>query len=153
MRETDLQLLCEQGQRELMGMNYLGAAELLEEAERIAWGSHDWDTLSRLYMPLQEAHRQKRQLCGEGQIALDLIAQSESDQIKAERIIENYPSGQLLIAGWCSIAPAVEFRKLARERKLYVETFLAAVYPAGSGKLIAIVPTEDVSLPGGEGLS
>ena len=30
---------------------------------------------------------------------------------------------------------------------LYVETFLAAVYPAGASRIIVIVPTEDVALP------
>ena len=37
-----------------------------------AWRHRDWDTLARLYMPLQEARRQRRQRCGEGTVALDL---------------------------------------------------------------------------------
>ena len=105
------------------------------------------DTLARLYMPLQEARRQRRQRCGEGIIALDLVAEGPSDRIDPIQILAHYPHGQLLVAGWGTLQPAVEIRRLAEARGLYVETFLSAAYPIGGGKAILIVPTEDVILP------
>jgi hypothetical protein len=98
-------------------------------------------------MPLQEARRQRRQRCGEGEICLDLWAQSETDDIDGRRVLENYPHGQLLVAGWGTIEPAVKLRQLAAEQEMYVETFLGAVYPMGAGRVVVIVPTEDVALP------
>lgn len=130
-----------------MRTQYLQAEATLEAAERVAWDARDFDTLARLYMPLQEARRQRRQRCGEGIICLDLIAQGPEDQINARRIIENFPHGQLLAAGWKSIEPAVKLRRLQAEHGLYVETFLAAAYPIGGGRAIVIVPLEDVKLP------
>src|SRR5215212_4799219 len=106
----DLQALCELGQQQLMRTEYLDAEATLERAEQIAWDSKDFDTLSRLYMPLQEARRQRRQRCGEGIIALDLIATGPEDAIDGRRIVENYPHGQLLVAGWGTAAPAREVR-------------------------------------------
>ena len=47
-----LQSLCLQGQQQLMAMEYLQAEQLLLRAEAIALEIEDWDTLSRLYMPL-----------------------------------------------------------------------------------------------------
>src|SRR5207302_421856 len=39
-------------------------------------------------------------------------------------------------------------RRLQREHGLYLETFLAAVYPlAGSGRIVVIAPTDDVAVP------
>jgi len=144
----DLQALCETGQRWLMEMRYLDAERALEHAERRALDARDFDTLSRLYLPLQETRRQIRQRCGEGIVRLDLLASGPDDTPDPEALIDRYPHGQLLIAGWGSVAPAVRFRALARERKLYVETFLAAVYPVnGSGRVVVIVPTPDVALP------
>jgi len=130
-----------------MRTEYLEAERTLEQAERQAWTIKDFDTLSRVYMPLQEARRQRRQKCGEGVVHLTLLATNEHDHISGRHIVENYPHGQLLVAGWGSIEPAVEVRRLQREHMLYVETFLAAVYPAGDSRVIAIVPTEDVQLP------
>lgn len=149
----DLQSLCESGQQQLMRMEYLEAEATLARAEREAWAVRDWDTLARLYMPLQEARRQKRQRCGEGVVCLDLAAQGPEDHVDARRVIENYPHGQLLVAGWGSIAPALEVRRLQAEHGLYVETFLAAVYPIGTTDrnaaptAVVIVPLEDVRLP------
>jgi len=42
---------------------------------------------------------------------------------------------------------AMDVREQADRQGLYVETFLAAVYPVGAGRVIVIVPTEDVALP------
>jgi hypothetical protein len=72
-------------------------------------------------------------LCGEGVVALDLFAQGPEDEIDGRRIVENFSHGQLLVAGWGTFAPAAEVRRLAREHKLYLETFLGAVYPIGAG--------------------
>ena len=130
-----------------MRMEYLQAEATLSAAEEVAWAAKDFDTLARLYMPLQEARRQRRQRCGEGVVALDLVAAGPEDHVDGRRIIENYPHGQLLVAGWGTIEPAVTMRRLACEHELYVETFLGAVYPAGSGRVVAIAPLEDVAMP------
>ena len=66
-------------------------------------------------------------------------------------MIERYPQGQLLLAGTASLAPALELRRLAEERRLFVETYLAAAYPLREEpdppRLIVIVPTADAELP------
>lgn len=147
MPSPDLQARCELGQQQLMRTEYVEAERTLEAAEADAWGASDFDTLARLYMPLQEARRQRRQRAGEGVICLDLIATGPEDAIDGRRIVENFPHGQLLVAGWGTFAPAVEVRRLQREHGLYVETFLAAVYPIESARVVVIAPTEDVALP------
>jgi len=143
----DLQTLCAQGQEKLMATEYLQAERTLAAAEDIAWTRKDFDTLSRLYLPLQEARRQRRQRCGEGIVCLDLLARSTSEQPDPHEIVEAFPVGELLVAGWASIAPALEVRRLQREKMLYIETFLAAVYPIGASRAVAIIPTQDVQLP------
>jgi hypothetical protein len=150
MTSDALQELCETGQEKLMRMDYLGAEAALAEAERQAWEERDWDTLARLYMPLQEARRQRRLRCGEGVVALDLIAQGPDDHVSGRRVAENYPHGQLLVAGWGTIEPAVELRQIQASVGLFVETFLGAVYPIRSepnARIIALVPHKDVQLP------
>jgi hypothetical protein len=147
MTIEELQHLCERGQEELMRMDYLAAERTLEEAEQVAWSIQDWDTLARLYMPLQEARRQKRQRCGEGDVVLDLWAQSDLDHIDARHVVENFAHGQVLVAGWGTIEPAVKVRELARQHDLFLETFLGAVYPMGDARVVAIVPTDEVTLP------
>src|SRR5438105_454775 len=104
---SNLQSLCEVGQERLMRMEYLAAEDSLAQAEQLALAARDFDTLARLYMPLQEARRQRRQRCGEGVVRLDLIANGPSDQPDPDRIIAEIPHGQLLIAGWGSIEPAL----------------------------------------------
>lgn len=130
-----------------MRMEYLQAEATLERAERIAWERKDFDTLSRLYMPLQETRRQRRQRCGEGIVALNLIAQGPTDALDGRRVIENYPHGQLLVAGWESIAPSLKVRELQQQHQLFVETFLAAVYPIGAGCAVVIVPLAETPPP------
>lgn len=147
MTSDALQALCESGQEALMRMDYLRAEAALVQAERHAWALRDWDTISRLYMPLQEARRQRRLRCGEGIVALDLIAQGPDDHVEGRRVVENFPHGQLLVAGWGNIEPAVRVRELQAEHGLFVETFLGAAYPVGAGRVVALVPTEDVRLP------
>lgn len=143
----DFQSRCEQGQALLMATEYLRAEAVLAGVERDAWAAMDFDTLSRLYMPLQEVRRQRRQRCGEGIVCLDLIATGPSGAIDARQVIENYPHGQLLVAGHQSVHPAAEVRRLAREHDLYVDAFLAAVYDVGGGRAVVIVPDENVALP------
>jgi hypothetical protein len=142
-----LQSLCEQGQELLSRMEYLDAEATLLRAEAMALSENDLDTLSRLYMPLQEARRQIRQRCGEGIVKLDLIARDNASPLDAEKIVADYPHGQLLIADAGSIATAMKVRALARERRLYVETFLAAVYRVGVSFAVAIVGLPDVAMP------
>ena len=149
----DLQALCDAGQRALIATDYLAAEHSLEQAESLAWNARDWDTLSRLYMPLQEARRQRRQRCGEGTIKLDLLAITEPPLPTAQEIVDRYPHGQLLVAGLGTIQPAIDVRRIARERSLFVETFLAATYRVGESFVVAIVPTADVALPPADGRS
>ncbi len=144
MADDELQTLCDLGSRQLIEMDYLAAEETLAKAEQRAWATRDFDSLSRLYMPLQEARRQRRQRCGEGIVRLDLLAPSDSPMA----LIDQFTQGQILIAGWGSLAPAIEFRRLCQRRSLYAETFLAAVYPvAGGQRAVVIVPTDRVQLP------
>jgi hypothetical protein len=145
--EDDVQTLCERGSELLVETRYWEAERLLARAERTAWEARDWDTLARVYMPLQEARRQRRQRCGEGVVALNLLSEGPADVIDPKQVVANYPHGQLLVAGWGSIAPALGVRQLAAANGLYVETFLAATYPVGDAKAVVIVPTEDVALP------
>src|SRR3954464_9151883 len=151
--QEDLQSLCERGQEELMRMEYLRAEATLARAEQIAWERKDFDTLARLYMPLQEARRQRRQRCGEGVVCLDLIAQSPDDRVDGRRVVENYPHGELLVANSGSIDAAVQVRELQRQHDLFVETFLAATYPIGDARVVVIVPLPDVRLPPVDGMS
>lgn len=133
-----------------MQTRYWDAERALAQAEAIAWEARDWDTLARLYMPLQEARRQRRQRCGEGIVALNLLAQGASDHLDSEKIVASFPQGQLLVGGWGSIEPAIGIRKIVEQNSLSLETFLGAVYPVNAGKLIVIVPTEEVCLPSAE---
>jgi hypothetical protein len=148
MLDTTLQALCERGQRELMETRYLAAAATLAAAELRAWEARDFDTLSRLYLPLQEARRQIRQRCGEGTVQMHLLATSAAEAINPTDIAVRFPHGQLLVAGWGSVLPALELRWLAQDRGLYLETFLAAVYPTDDfGPMVAIVPLPDAVMP------
>src|SRR5438105_1866092 len=107
----ELQSLCELGQDQLMRMEYLAAEATLVRAEQLAWEQRDFDTLARLYMPLQETRRQRRQRCGEGIVRLDLMSSGADDKLGADEIVARYPQGQLLVAGWGSTAPALRVRE------------------------------------------
>jgi hypothetical protein len=144
---ASLQQLCELGSEQLIQTQYLQAETTLARAEAEAYAARDWDTLARLYMPLQEARRQKRQRCGEGVVALDLIAENAHDKLDGRRILENFPHGQLLVAGWHTTEPAARIRQLARELELYVETFLGAVFRVAGRRVIVVTPLEDSALP------
>jgi hypothetical protein len=153
MDGRQLQAQCELGQQQLMRMEYLQAQDTLARAEQIAWRQRDFDALSRLYMPLQEARRQRRQRCGEGIIRLDLLARGPGDQVVGPEVVRNYPHGQLLVAGWGSIEPAREVRRLQAEQELYLDTFLAAVFPVDGAHVIAVVGMEDAALPSADPMS
>lgn len=148
MNLEQLQQQCEIGQQQLMRMQYLQAAETLAAAEQTAWELRDYDTLARLYLPLQEARRQVRQSCGEGVVKLDCFATDPTDSLDATRLLNQFPHGQLLIAGWGTIEPALEFRRLALHQKRYAETFLGAVFPiVGGARAVVIVPMAEARLP------
>ena len=147
--DRDLQQLCDDGQRALVQTHYIDAERILMRAESRAWLAHDWDTLARLYMPLQEARRQRRQRCGEGVVKLDLLTDPGNGM--AARIADRYPHGQLLVAAPGSIEPAVSLRRIAWERGLYLETFLGASYRVNDALVLVIVPTADVTLPPDDG--
>ncbi|HEX4054298.1 MAG TPA: hypothetical protein VHX86_08535 [Tepidisphaeraceae bacterium] len=150
MEAGQIQELCQLGQQQLQRMEYLQAEQTLAAAEKLAWDGRDFDAMARLYMPLQEARRQRRQRCGEGIIRLDFLAGGPADQIDGRAVIETFPHGQFLIAGWGSIQPALDARREQTKRGLYADVFLAAVYPAQAGRIVAIVPSEDVALPPAE---
>ena len=135
MSDTGLQALCERGQVELIETRYLQAAQTLKKAEEIAWEEQDFDTLARLYLPLQEARRQIRQRCGEGVVKMHLFPRT-ADEAPSDDAISH---GQLLVGGWGSIAPAEAVRRRTTDAQLYVETFLAAIYPLIDGDLVVVI--------------
>jgi hypothetical protein len=147
MESDRIQELCAFGQEQLSRMEYLGAEKTLATAEELAWGAKDWDSLARLYMPLQESRRQRRQRCGEGKIRLDFIASGPTERINGKDIVETIQQGQILVAGWGSIQPATEARRAQKELELYVDVFLAAAYPTDQGRTVVIVPGDDAMLP------
>jgi hypothetical protein len=148
MQDSEIQNLCERGQRELIETDYLKAVDTLVIAEQAAWELRAFDTLSRLYLPLQEARRQVRQRCGEGAVRLRAFTTSPEQSLAASELLGDCPHGQLLIAGWGTASPAIEFRQLAHERRLYAETFLGAACPLADGKFaVVIVPLADSQLP------
>jgi hypothetical protein len=140
MQPSEIQDACERGQQLLIQTEYWSAELILAEAENAAWMSREFDALSRLYLPLQECRRQRRQKCLDGIICLDILARSPEDSIDPKEIVNRYPQGTLLVGGWQSITLAVEVRRLQFERRQYAETFLAAVYPAGESISISISP-------------
>jgi hypothetical protein len=147
MSLAEIEQQCELGQHLLMEMEYLKAERVLAGAEAQAWAGQAWDVLSRLYLPLQEARRQRRQRCGEGTVCLDLAARFPEEIVHPEAIVDRISHGQLLVAGWGTVQPAVAVRETAEKEELYLETFLAAVYPAGNERVIAIVPRAGDRLP------
>ena len=148
MKVDELQELCGQGQDLLVAQKYIEAEQALVRAEHEALHRGDWDTLARLYMPLQEARRQRRQQTVQGPSCLNLISQGAGDHIEGRHVIENYPLGSLLVAGWGSIEPALQVRKFQARFKLLIDVFLAAVYPLiGGGHAIIIVPHDKGILP------
>lgn len=130
-----------------METDYLAAERTLAEAEQIAWDNQWWETLARLYMPLQESRRQIRQRCGEGIVRLDLWPKNQTQSDPADETLKKYPHGQLLLAGPATIQPAIDFRRIAAAQSCYVETFLAATYSVHGQRAIVIVGLEDTPMP------
>ncbi len=128
-------------------MQYLQAEQTLAEAEALAWRQRDWDSLARLYMPLQEARRQRRQRCGEGPVRREIAVGGPAETIDAEKRVAELRQGSLILAGWGSIEPALAARRAQQKLGVYVDVLLAAVYPVGAGRVVAIVPREDVAVP------
>jgi hypothetical protein len=79
-----------------------------------------------------------------------VLANGPDEQPDGRQTVKALGRGQILIAGWGSIQPAIEARRARKELGLYVDVFLAAVYPAGAGRVVAIVPGEEVALPAAE---
>ena len=147
MHADQLNQWCEAGAQQLMRTEYLDAITTLQRAEELAWTARDWDTLARLYLPLQEAHRQARQRCGEGAVAYDVFVGPGGFATAAD-VLTAYPMGQLLVSGDATVQPAVELRHLARQRRIYVDAFLGARYPLDDGRMmIAVVPLATATLP------
>lgn len=148
MSLESLQEQCLAGQQLLADQEYIEAEQTLLRAESDAVKHRDWDTLARLYMPLQEARRQRRQRTLQGPVCLDLISEGPDDHIEGRHILENYPHGTLLVAGWGTIEPALQTRKLQVRFKLYVDVLLGAVYPLiGGGHVVVVIPHEHAILP------
>jgi hypothetical protein len=132
MSPPNLQDQCELGQAQLMSMEYLAAQATLAAAEKQAWNESDFDTVARLLLPLQEARRQRRQRCGEGIICLDFIAGAPNDKLDPDKIVAQIPHGQILIAAWGNIQPALRAREIQAQRGLYLDVFLASAGPGNS---------------------
>lgn len=145
-----IQSLCQQASDHLVATRYIEAEQLLVRAEVMAWNNRDWDALHRLYMPLQEARRQRRQVAMDGTVQLDFIAEAPQQSIDVERIARDLPRGQVLVAGFGTIAPAEKLRAIAATENLYLDVFLGAAYRIGGQTLIVIVPTPGVTLPAPE---
>ena len=146
--DSELQRQCDEGQQLLMATEYLRAERVLCDAAKKAEAAGDYDTLGRVYYPLQEARRQRRQVCGEGTIKLDLLPCGAHDVPDPATVAERYPHGQVLLAGWASVEPARELRRIADERGLYLETYLAAAYPTAEGvTMVALLPHAEEDLP------
>lgn len=145
-----IQPLCQQASDHLVATRYLEAEQLLVRAEAMAWADRDWDALHRLYMPLQECRRQRRQVAMDGAVQLDFVAEAPNQTIDVDRIARDIPRGQVLVAGFGTLAPAEKLRAIAATENLYLDAFLAAAYRIGGQTLIVIVPTPGITLPAPE---
>jgi hypothetical protein len=143
MGSPSLQDLCARGQAALARTDYFAAERALVEAESAALNLRDFDTLARLYMPLQESRRQRRQRAGEGIVRLDLV----NSGLTAEQIVERHPHGQLLIASAGSIDLASRTRVLAYERGLFLDVLMGATYTIHDATTLVIVPDARVDVP------
>ncbi len=148
MLTDEIEHLCSRGQTLLMSTDYRAAESTLELAESAAWAIHDYDALSRLYMPLQEARRQIRQKAGEGTAALHFIADGPQTTFDVPAIARQFPQSQILLAGWATLAPAQELRRILKQDGQLAEAFLAAAYSiAGGGIAVALVPDDSRTVP------
>jgi len=142
-----IQELCAIGQEQLFRTEYLAAERTLEQADGAATAAEDWDALARLYMPLQEARRQRRQWCGDGAFVTHTLQGPSDPPLNAAKIAEEFPRGQIIAAGHATIEPALALRKIAAAQQLYLDVPLCATYQIGDGVAVLFVPTADVALP------
>jgi hypothetical protein len=141
MNQLSLNQLCEQGQVELIETRYLDSAATFARAEQIAWDAGDFDTLSRLYLPLQEARRQIRQRCGEGAIRMRCLATGPATPPEVSACT-NIQQGFALAAGWADASASASVRDSFLKSKKYAEAFLGAVFPDEQGQpLIILLPS------------
>lgn len=138
-----IQSLCEHGQRALLATEYPAAERFLAAAESLAWRAKDYDALARLYMPLQEARRQRRQQSSDGPFVTRMLA----DTAEALDLAGNSKRGQFIIAGRASVVPAVLLRAAAAQRGLVFDVPLAAAYRADGQPFVLLVPTPATVLP------
>jgi hypothetical protein len=143
MGSLSLQDLCARGQAALAHTDYFNAERALVQAEAMALASHDFETLARLYLPLQEARRQRRQRAGEGVVRLDLF----DPPFSPEQLVERYPHGQLLVATQTSIDLALRTRTLAYDRGLFLDILLGATYSIHDSLVVLVIPDARVALP------
>ena len=138
-----IQNLCEHGQAALLATDYLAAERYLAAAESLAWRAKDYDALARLYMPLQEARRQRRQQSADGPFVTRMLA----DTAEVMDLAGLAQRGQFVVAGRASVVPAVLLRAIAAQRGLVFDVPLAAAYRADGQPFVLIVPTPDTVLP------
>ena len=138
-----IQALCAQGQAHLVDTDYLAAERVLVQAEAIAWEQQDWDALARLYMPLQEARRQRRQRALDGAFFHTVWL----DPAQLPTLNPQTKHGEFIVAGESTIAPAIALRKMATESARYADFFLAAAYQVGEEHVVLIVPNDVIAVP------
>lgn len=143
---ADLQSLCERGSERLVATDYVGAERLLAEAEAMALEAGDFDTLSRLYYPLQEARRQIRGKCVEAGVHLVIEGRVP---LEAEELARSLPEGSLLVAGAGSTAAGESLRRIYRERGSYAEVILGVTVRAGPDGTVTFATPLPASVPAG----
>ena len=146
-----IQSLCEQGQTALLQTDYLQAERHLIAAETLAWDAKDYDALARLYMPLQEARRQRRQRCSDG-VFVTITRRSANETIDPTAIAKDHPIGQLLVAAYGSIGPVTQLRAIADQRRLYLDLPLAASYVVSGQTVVMVAPLPDTELPNADAI-
>lgn len=138
-----IQALCAAGQDSLENTDYLAAEQTLARAEAIAWESKDWDALARLYMPLQEARRQRRQRALDGQFFFQIA----DEPALATTLASEVDQGIVLLAGEASLAPSLALRQRVAELGRYVDVFLTAAYRIGEDYAVLVVPNQSIMVP------
>jgi len=148
MTQDELQHLCDAGQLKLMACDYLQATHLLAWAESVAYKARDFDSLARLYMPLQEARRLTRQRCGEGAFCLRSASTVPLRDSVFSRSMNQPLHGQFALGGFADIRPSVRFRHNFHKHALYADTFLTARYFISNEMIVTVIaPLETTKIP------
>ena len=137
-----------------MAMRYLEAEATLVAAEKIAWDRRDFDTLARgCTCPLQGSLRPPSadSRCGEGMICLDLLARGPDDHLDGEKIVEYFPHGQILVAGWDRSSQRRACPRFAKAREACMWRHFCRGLSDAIRQRIVIVPLPEVRLPGAAG--